>query len=188
MALQAERIDLVERVLSFTTLSCSGDAWRNGSMVDIGSQYCCGLQQHSVTYCWGVLPPHPVGANESNVSIFEVRSRPCVSRARYMRDFGLMLMLDTHPNVSLADATTNFTQPYLCYDIPRRWTVNISELLVQWLNANISNVSVAATGAGSVRSWQLTMLLTLQLTSYTDTLSCFNWSQVISKRSIVGER
>ena len=46
MALQAERIDLVERVLSFTTLSCSGDAWRNGSMVDIGSQYCCGLQQH----------------------------------------------------------------------------------------------------------------------------------------------
>ena len=39
---------------------------------------------------------------------------------RYKRDFGLRLLLDTHPNVSSADATLNLTQPYMCEHVPRR--------------------------------------------------------------------
>jgi len=176
VGLQAERLDLIERGLSFRQLECRGIADRNRTtgVVDLGEQYCCGIQHHNVMHCWGVLPPHtPRDAIETNASVSNIIARACVTRTRYLRDLGLMLLLDTHPNVSTAEATTNFTQPYLCYDVPRRWTFNITEHIATWLNINITNTS----NYREVRSWQTTMLLTVQLAAYTDTLSCFNFSQ-----------
>jgi hypothetical protein len=95
-----------------------------------------------------------------------------VTREHYLRDFGLRLLLDTHPTLSQADATTNFSKLFTCYDVPRRWTLNASDNANTWLGVNITNTSQLF----QQRSWHLTMLLVLQLASYTDGLSCFNFT------------
>ena len=196
--LQPDRIDLVERGVSLRQVGCGGHAARNATLVQLGEQYCCGLTHANLVHCWGVLPPHggvhlpredidprgtrvvpvPYGIfqplNESNVSVYHIRSRRRVSRARYLRDFGLKVLLDTQPNMSAADAVANFSQPYLCYNVPRRATRNISDWAALYLGMNFTNVSAPIE---DVRSWHLTMLLTLQLAAYTDGLSCFNFSQ-----------
>ena len=185
--LQSERLDLVERGVAFSSLQCGGTALRNGSQVELGQQFCCGIEHHTVTRCWGILPPHNASeaklANDANLtvaprnlSVAHAYSRPCVTRQRYMRDLGLRLLLDTHPNVSLADAATNHTQPYLCHNVPRRWSANVSRELVTWLGANISNV----TDPSQVKSWQLSMALALHVAAYTAGLSCFNFTQPLS--------
>jgi hypothetical protein len=169
--LQEERLDLVERGVALSALSCGGESFRNGSRVDLGSQFCCGLQQSALLHCWGVTPPHPEALNGSNATEVYIGRRACVTEARYLRDFGLRLLLDTHPNVSTAELTTNMTQPYLCSHVPRRFTHNVSALLNDWLAANITNTTH---DRGEMRSWQLAMMLTLQLAAYTDRLGCFN--------------
>lgn len=58
LKLQPERTDLVERGVTFSSLSCGGQAARNGSLVQLGEQYCCGLTHASVVHCWGKPPPH----------------------------------------------------------------------------------------------------------------------------------
>ena len=194
--LQPERTDIVERGVTFMSLSCGGQAARNGTLVQLGEQYCCGLTEWETVHCWGRPPPHggffspredlnPAGTratpvpfgfflplNESNSSVYHVRNRRCVSKAKYLRDFGLRLLLDTHPAISFADATTNFTQLYTCFDAPRRFTPNASLNAMTWLGVNITNTSQMH----QQRSWHLGMLLVLQLASYTDGLSCFNFS------------
>ena len=196
--LQPERIDLIERGVSFTEIACGGVAARNNSLVQLGEQYCCGLTLARLPHCWGVLPPHrgmhlpteetnpqgtrvvlvPLGTwtplNESNASVYHIRARRRIQRARYLRDFGLRVLLDTQPAVSAADATTNFSSPYLCNDVPRRATANISDWLALWLRQNVSN---ASSPLASIRSWHLAMLLSLQVASYTDDLSCFGFTQ-----------
>ena len=81
--------------------------------------------------------------------------------------------LDTHANVSLADATTNLSSLYNCFDAPRRLTFNMSEHANTWLGANLSNTSAH----WLVRSWHATMLLSLSMASYADDISCFNFTQ-----------
>ncbi len=149
--LQTERIDLLERGISFTQVGCGGTAARNESFVQLGEQYCCGLTHARLVHCWGVLPPHggvylpredlnpqgtravavPYGVfeplNESNASVFHIRSRRRIERARYLRDFGLKVLLDTQPHMSAAEVTANFSQPFLCYNVPRRATRNVSD-------------------------------------------------------------
>ena len=194
--LQPERLDLVERGVTLSSVHCGGVAARNGTLVQLGEQYCCGISHAQMVHCWGLLPPHhglrlprvdvnpqgtremlvPLGErqplNESNSSVFFVYNRRCVPRTRFLRDFGLKLLLDTHPSVSLADGTTNFTQPYLCYDVPRRWTADAGAHAIAWLGVNITNTSQLF----QIRSWHTTMLLVLNVASYTDELSCFNFS------------
>ena len=63
--LQPERIDLIERGLAFSDVQCNGAAVRNGSLVDLGDQFCCGLDHHKLVRCWGTLPPHMVGVNDT---------------------------------------------------------------------------------------------------------------------------
>ena len=109
--------------------------------------------------------------NESNVTVLDISRRMCVSEDRYLRDFGLRLLLDTHPNISSADLLVNMTQPYLCSNVPRRFTHNMSLLLNTWMGTNITNITH---DLGETKSWQLAMVLTLQLATYTDRLSCFN--------------
>ena len=197
--LQEQRLDLIERGVSFSTLSCGGQAARNGSLVQMGEQYCCGLTHANLVHCWGALPPHrgfylpredtnpqgtrtvsvPFGTwlplNESsNASVYHIRSRRKVSRERYLRDFGLKVLLDTQPAISAADATTNFSEPFLCYSVPRRATANVTDWSALWLGVNITNASEPLK---SLRSWHITMLFTLQLAAFTDGLSCFNFTQ-----------
>jgi hypothetical protein len=241
VALQPKRIDLVERGLFFSAVSCAGDAIRNGTSVSLGVQFCCGLEQHDLLACWGQVPQHgsfiplyPLedyimpectdtndGATDvsnigckltngitprptanmgctlfddndftakemccvcgggftpippNNASVYHVGKRQCVTEERYKRDFGLRLLLDTHPNVSSADATLNLTQPYMCEHVPRRNLVNLTLMLDQWLGANITNMSQVK----GVQSWQLSMMLTLQMVAYTDGLACFNFTE-----------
>ena len=243
VTLQPKRIDLIERGLVFSKISCAGEAVRNGTAASVGAQFCCGLEQNDLLTCWGQVPPHPssipvapVGSNEappictdtdhgatdiqgghgcmlpdgvtprsteamgctmyddndftaslmccvcggghisippSNASITHVSKVQCVTESRYIRDFGLRLLLDTHPNVSSADATLNLTQPYMCEHVPRRNSVNLTLMLDEWLGANITNMSQVK----DVKSWQLSMMLTLQVAAYTDGLSCFNFTE-----------
>ena len=241
VALQPKRIDLIERGLSFSAVSCAGDAVRNGTSASLGVQFCCGLEQHDLLTCWGHAPQHPsaiplyplddyimpectdtnddatdvsgVGCTltngitprptanmgchlfddndftakemccvcgggftpipPNNASVYHVGKRQCVTEERYKRDFGLRLLLDTHPNVSSADATLNLTQPYMCEHVPRRNLVNLTLMLDRWLGANITNMSQVK----DVQSWQLSMMLTLQMAAYTDGLSCFNFTE-----------
>ena len=63
---------------------------------------------------------HPNPNPNANPNPNQVGKRQCVTEERYKRDFGLRLLLDTHPNVSSADATLNLTQPYMCEHVPRR--------------------------------------------------------------------
>ena len=208
--LQPHRIDLLERGISFTQVSCGGTAARNATtpapgandpvqrFVQLGEQYCCGLTHARLVHCWGVLPPHggvflpredlhssgalrgyvPFGffvpLNESNASVFHIRSRRRIEQSRYLRDFGLQLLLDTQPNMSAAEVTANFSQPYACYNVPQYRTQNMSDWMSIWLGGIISN---ASNPVDSLRSWHLTMLLVLQLAAYTDGLSCFNFTQ-----------
>ncbi len=72
--------------------------------------------------CGGGFTPIP----PNNASVYHVGKRQCVTEERYKRDFGLRLLLDTHPNVSSADATLNLTQPYMCEHVPRRNLVNLT--------------------------------------------------------------
>ena len=140
--------------------------------------FCCALDQNAQVRCWGATPPHANVFNVTgfdNASVFDIRRRRCVGRSRYMREFALRLILDTHPNASLAEAATNHTRPFVCHNVPRRWTQNITTHLIDWIGANFSNI----THTYKVRSWQLSMLLTLQLAAYTDGLSCFNFSAPI---------
>lgn len=195
--LQPLRTDLVERGVSLYNVRCGGFAARNGTLVQLGEQFCCGIGHDHVVHCWGKPPPHygvrmpredinaqgtravlvPLGTlvplEESNLTVFHVHNRRCVSRARYLRDFGLQLLLDTHANVSLADATTNLSSLYNCFDVPRRLTFNMSEHANTWLGANLSNTSAH----WLVRSWHATMLLSLSMASYADDISCFNFTQ-----------
>ena len=90
------------------------------------------------------------------------------------------MLLDTQPSLSAAEATANFSEPFLCYNVPRRATSNVSDWLVAWLGGNISNASEPVT---SVRSWHIAMLFSLQLASYTDGLSCFNFTQARGVRA-----
>ena len=176
--LQPPRLDLIERGVSLRGLRCGGDAWRNGSRVENGQMFCCALDQNAQVRCWGATPPHANVFNVTgfdNASVFDIRRRRCVGRSRYMREFALRLILDTHPNASLAEAATNHTRPFVCHNVPRRWTQNITTHLIDWIGANFSNI----THTYKVRSWQLSMLLTLQLAAYTDGFSCFNFSAPI---------
>ena len=198
LKLQPDRIDLHERGINFRQVGCGGHAARNESFVQLGEQFCCGLTHANLVHCWGVLPPHggvflpredvnpkgtrveyvPYGTfaplNESNTSVFHIRSRRRILRSRYLRDFGLKVLLDTQPNMSASDVTANFSQPFLCYNVPRRATRNVSDWSAMWLGLNFSNASAPVE---SVRSWHVTMLLVLNLAAYTDGLSCFNFSQ-----------
>ena len=196
--LQPARIDLVERGISFSSIACGGYAARNSSLVQLGEQFVCGLTHAQLVHCWGRLPPHhgtrmpredisldgtqsvavPFGffapLDEPNQTVVHVRNRRRVERSRYLRDFGLKVLLDTQPHMSAAEVVANFSSPYLCYNVPRRHTRNISDWLSVWLGGNISN---ASDPVASVRSWHITMLFTLQLAAYTDGLSCFNFTQ-----------
>ena len=60
--LQPDRVDLIERGTRLVHIECAGKAFRNESKVEAGTQFCCGLDHHDLVSCWGVTPPHPVGA------------------------------------------------------------------------------------------------------------------------------
>ena len=152
--LQPPRLDLIEQGVSLRGLRCGGDAWRNGSQERNGQMFCCALDQNAQVRCWGATPPHANVFNVTgfdNASVFDIRRRRCVGRSRYMREFALRLILDTHPNASLAEAATNHTRPFVCHNVPRRWTQNITTHLIDWIGANFSNI----THTYKVRSWQL---------------------------------
>ncbi|KOO24764.1 hypothetical protein Ctob_012267 [Chrysochromulina tobinii] len=51
------------------------------------------------------------------------------------------LLLDTQPNMSAAEVTANFSQPYACYNVPQYRTQNMSDWMSIWLGGIISNAS-----------------------------------------------
>ena len=40
-------------------VGCAGEAERNYTDASLGSQFCCGLDQHDLLKCWGRPPQHP---------------------------------------------------------------------------------------------------------------------------------
>ena len=86
--LQPDRIDLIERGLSFSSIAVGGLAARNGSFTQVctrmrtlpaipclltlltipcrrngsftqlGEQFVCGISHAHLSHCWGKLPPH----------------------------------------------------------------------------------------------------------------------------------
>ena len=122
---------------------------------------------------WANPNPNPNPNPKPKPNPKQVGKRQCVTEERYKRDFGLRLLLDTHPNVSSADATLNLTQPYMCEHVPRRNLVNLTLMLDRWLGVNITNMSQVR----GVQSWHLSMMLTLQMAAYTDGLACFNFTE-----------
>lgn len=166
-----------------------------------------GRQRYRTIQCWGAPPPNAADADAvrdvaatdlaaadvaaadvaaadvavADVAVVVVRhiqNRVCVREAEYLRYFGLRLLLDVHPNVSLGDATANVTQPYVCEQVPRRWTPNITDTITEWLGVN-SGENATAWNASMIRSWQTTMLLTLHVAAYVDGgISCFRFGTI----------
>lgn len=69
--------------------------------------------------------------------------------------------------MSLADATANLTTPYVCEEVPRRWTHNITYQILRWIGDD-RDALLNASAPETIRSWQLTMLLSLHMAAYVD--------------------